>query len=573
MNPPRIVRHEQPESLTREMALLHPVLQRVYGARGIRHPDEVRTDLTLLHHPAGLRGLDAAVGLVVEALEQGQRIVVVGDYDADGATACALVISALRACGAANPEFLVPDRFTQGYGLSPELAEVAKQRGAQLLLTVDNGIGSHAGVAHAKQLGMRVLVTDHHLPGEHLPAAHAVVNPNQPGDGFPSKHIAGVGVAFYLMSALRGRLRELGWFERRGMSEPVMAQWLDLVALGTVADLVKLDANNRILVEQGMRRIRAGRCRPGISALLQVAGRSPQRLVAGDLGFSVGPRLNAAGRLEDMGVGIRCLLSDDPAEALGYAQELDRLNRERRDIEADMNQQAEDMMRKIMLADSGLPLGICLFDPQWHEGVIGILASRIKERYHRPVVCLAGAADGTLKGSARSIPGLHIRDVLAAMDNRYPGLLGRFGGHAMAAGLVLEPSGLERFSLAFDQEVGRLLDGRAPEAEILSDGALTEQELTEQTARLLRYAGPWGQGFSEPRFDGQFRVLQTRRVADIHLKMVLDRGDGTELDAIAFRWGERALPQGRVRLVYRLDLNEFRGNESAQLLVEHLEQV
>ncbi len=571
MNPPQIIRRPELGPAAPELAQLPPLLQRLYRARGIRHPDQVQTDLAGLLPPTGLGGLHDAVNLLVECLELDRHILVVGDYDADGATACALSVSALRACGAQRVDFLVPDRFTQGYGLSPELAEIAVRREADVLLTVDNGISSIAGVERAKQLGLKVLVTDHHLPGERLPAADAIVNPNLPGDAFPSRHVAGVGVAFYLMSALRKRLREMGWFTREGISEPVLAQWLDLVALGTVADLVRLDTNNRILVEQGLRRIRAGHCRPGILALLQVAGRVRQRVVASDLGFSVGPRLNAAGRLEDMGIGIRCLLSRDPAQAMGYAVELDRLNRERRDIESGMREQAERMMQKVLLADTGLPFGICLFDPEWHEGVIGILASRVKERYFRPVICLAGCADGTLKGSARSIPGLHIRDALAAVDSRHPGILIRFGGHAMAAGLSLAPEGLDVFSRAFDQEVGRCLQGRSPEAEILSDGELTANELSEPTARMLRYAGPWGQGFSEPCFDGEFRIIQCRMVGKIHLKLLLDKGDGTVLDAIAFQWGDQPLPQGRVRLAYRLDLNEYRGNETPQLLIDRLE--
>ncbi len=573
MNPPQITRRDESQTAVPELAQLHPLLQRLYQARGIRHPEEVQTDLVRLLPPSGLTGLDTAVNLLVECLEQDRHILVVGDYDADGATACALSVSALQACGAQRVGFLVPDRFTQGYGLSSALVEVALQRDAELLLTVDNGISSIAGVDRAKQLGLKVVVTDHHLPGERLPAADAIVNPNLSGDTFPSKHVAGVGVAFYLMSALRKRLREVGWFVRRGITEPVLAQWLDLVALGTVADLVRLDTNNRILVEQGMRRIRAGHCRPGISTLLQVAGRAQNRLVASDLGYSVGPRLNAAGRLEDMGIGIRCLLSRDPVEAMRYAVELDRLNRQRREIEFGMREQAERMMQKVLLADVGLPFGICLFDPEWHEGVIGILASRVKERYHRPVICLAGCADGTLKGSARSIPGLHIRDALVAVENRNPGILIRYGGHAMAAGLSLVPEGLEKFSRAFDQEVGRQLGGSAPEAEILSDGELTADDLTEQTARMLRYAGPWGQGFSEPCFDGEFRIIHCRMVGEIHLKLMLDKGVGTALDAIAFQWGERPLPKGRIRVVYRLDLNEYRGNETPQLLIEHLEGV
>ena len=550
---------------------LPPLLRRIYLARDIRSSDDLQTGLDGLLPLTGLAGIDPAVHKLMQALQQQLKIVVVGDYDADGATASALALRALRSFGAQRVEYLVPDRFTYGYGLSPELADVAAGRGADLLLTVDNGISSVSGVARAGQLGMGVTVTDHHLPGEELPAAAAIVNPNQPGDSFPSKHAAGVGVVFYLLSALRGRLRESGWFVRNGIPEPNMADLLDLVAVGSVADLVRLDRNNRILVQQGLRRIRAGRCCPGISALLQLSGRVRERVTAADLGFAVGPRLNAAGRLDDMGLGIECLLSDDPAAALEYARTLDGLNRQRREIESEMKAQAEESMALLTLSGEQLPLGLCLYDERWHQGVVGILASRIKERYHRPVVALAAADEVTVKGSARSIPGLHIRDVLAAVDSRHPGLLERFGGHAMAAGLSLARDRVEDFAGAFREEVERQLDGRPPRAEILSDGELAPQEFDAETARLLRYAGPWGQGFPEPLFDGEFEVLSHRFVGDIHLKLLLSLDGAVQLDAIAFRWGDRPPPGERVRIAYRLDLNEYRGVESPQLIIEHLE--
>lgn len=550
---------------------LPPLLRRIYLARDIRSSDDLQTGLDGLLPLTGLAGIDPAVHKLMQALQQQLKIVVVGDYDADGATASALALRALRSFGAQRVEYLVPDRFTYGYGLSPELADVAAGRGADLLLTVDNGISSVSGVARAGQLGMGVIVTDHHLPGEELPAAAAIVNPNQPGDSFPSKHAAGVGVVFYLLSALRGRLRESGWFVRNGIPEPNMADLLDLVAVGSVADLVRLDRNNRILVQQGLRRIRAGRCCPGISALLQLSGRVRERVTAADLGFAVGPRLNAAGRLDDMGLGIECLLSDDPAAALEYARTLDGLNRQRREIESEMKAQAEESMALLTLSGEQLPLGLCLYDERWHQGVVGILASRIKERYHRPVVALAAADEVTVKGSARSIPGLHIRDVLAAVDSRHPGLLERFGGHAMAAGLSLARDRVEDFAGAFREEVERQLDGRPPRAEILSDGELAPQEFDAETARLLRYAGPWGQGFPEPLFDGEFEVLSHRFVGDIHLKLLLSLDGAVQLDAIAFRWGDRPPPGERVRIAYRLDLNEYRGVESPQLIIEHLE--
>ncbi len=569
LHSPLIRRRTSCENPASGLSGLPAILRRLYHARGIQRADQIGQGLQGLHRPAGLGGVDRAVELLANALEQRQHILVVGDYDADGATACALSVSLLQAFGAQQVDYLVPDRFTQGYGLSDELAQQAADFGADLLMTVDNGISSLTGVRVARRQGLKVVITDHHLPGDQLPDADAIVNPNLPDDAFPSKHLAGVGVAFYLMSALRTRLRDSGWFQQRGLAEPVMAEWLDLVALGTVADLVRLDGNNRILVEQGLRRIRSGQCRPGISALLQVAGRSRQRIVASDLGFSVGPRLNAAGRLQDMRVGIRCLLCKDENEAVKLAIELDSLNKERRQIEAEMRDQAEAMMQSLVLDGIDLPFGVCLFDPEWHEGVIGILAARVREGYHRPVICMAGSGDAQLKGSARSIAGLHIRDVLAVVDSRHPGLILKFGGHAMAAGLSIDQGRLEEFRQAFDQAVAEALEHEAPRQEWLTDGPLSADEMTLETARLLRYAGPWGQGFSEPVFDGEFEILSSRLVGGVHLKMLLQQS-GITYDAIHFRWNRPDTPTGCAQLVYRLDVNEYRGVESLQLLVDYI---
>ena len=553
---------------------LHPLLRRLYAARAVRGPEELDTTLERLLPPSGLGGMDRATALLAEALAAGRRILVVGDFDADGATSCALVVEALRAMGADAVDFLVPDRFTFGYGLTPAIVEVAARRSPDLLVTVDNGISSLEGVAAARARGMQVLVTDHHLPGPELPEADAIVNPNQPGDPFQSKHLAGVGVAFYLMVALRGRLREAGWFAARGLADPNLAGLLDLVALGTVADVVPLDHNNRILVQQGLARIRAGRCRPGILALVEVAGRNPARLVAADLGFAIGPRLNAAGRLDDMSIGIDCLLAEDTGRARELAAQLDALNRERREIEADMKEDALRAIDALRLDVTDLPYGLCLYDPGWHQGVIGILASRIKERFHRPVVAFADAGDGELKGSARSVPGLHIRDVLDAVAATHPGLLSKFGGHAMAAGMTLEAARLEDFRAAFDAEVRRELNGRPLDDHLDSDGELAADEFSLEVAELLRNAGPWGQGFPEPLFDGLFEVVSSRVVGERHLKFSVRPPDSRRvLDAIAFnQGGHHPLAAGaRLRLAYRLDVNEYRGVRSLQLVVEYLE--
>ncbi|BDY03437.1 single-stranded-DNA-specific exonuclease RecJ [Ferrimonas sp. YFM] len=553
---------------------LPPLLRQLYARRGVRCVSELERELKGLINPAKLKGCAEAAALLADALTRQQPMLVVGDFDADGATSSALTLLAMRALGAQRIDYLVPNRFDYGYGLSPELVTLAQEMGAEVLITVDNGISAHAGVRAAKEAGMTVIVTDHHLPGDTLPEADAIVNPVQPGCEFPSKAMAGVGVAFYLMLTLRSELRRRNWFAEQGIAEPNMANYLDIVALGTVADVVPLDANNRLLVQQGINRIRAGRCRPGITSLLEVAGRSAGRLVASDLGFTVGPRLNAAGRLDDMSLGIECLLTEDLIAARQLASQLDSLNAERREIEAGMQQEAVQALDSLQLSDKDLPWGLALYQGDWHQGVIGILASRIKEKYHRPVIAFADAGDGELKGSARSIPGLHMRDLLERIDTLNPGMILKFGGHAMAAGLSLDGARFEEFASAYDQAVRAELEEHQLTGELLSDGELPAQALSLQTASQLRDAGPWGQAFPEPMFDGRFRLLDQRLVGQKHLKMVVETECGAlQLDAIAFNVDLKLWPNGGVQwveLAYRLDVNHWRGNDSVQLMVEWL---
>ncbi|MGP3139116.1 single-stranded-DNA-specific exonuclease RecJ [Serratia nevei] len=555
-------------------ASLPPLLRRLYALRGVQGEQELERGVKGMLPWQQLDGIDDAVSLLQQALTDGRRIMVVGDFDADGATSTALTVLALRSMGGATVDYLVPNRFEDGYGLSPEVVEQAAARGAELIVTVDNGISSHAGVdvAHAK--GMQVLVTDHHLPGETLPAAEAIVNPNLRGCAFPSKSLAGVGVAFYLMLALRARLRDSGWFEQRALAMPNLAELLDLVALGTVADVVPLDANNRILVYQGLNRIRAGKCRPGIRALLEVANRDARQLAANDLGFALGPRLNAAGRLDDMSIGVALLLSDDIAQARMLANDLDALNQTRREIEQGMQVEALQLCDQLERTSTELPYGLAMYHPEWHQGVVGILASRIKERFHRPVIAFAPAGDGILKGSGRSVPGLHMRDVLERLDMLNPGLMMKFGGHAMAAGLSLEEARFDEFRQRFGELVGEWLDPAMLEGVIWSDGELAMQELSLTTAELLREGGPWGQAFPEPTFDGKFRILQQRLVGEKHLKLMVEPlGGGPLLDGIAFNVDTTLWPDSSVReveLAYKLDVNEFRGNRNVQLLIQHL---
>ncbi|WP_275555215.1 single-stranded-DNA-specific exonuclease RecJ [Mixta sp. Marseille-Q2659] len=573
MNKPTQLRRREAANNTALPADLHPLLRRLYAQRGVSDQRELERGAKFLHPWDGLSGMDRAVALLHQALREGKQIMIVGDFDADGATSTALTVLALRGMGGQHVQYLVPNRFDDGYGLSPEVVEQAAARGAELILTVDNGISSHAGVECAHQKGIPVLVTDHHLPGETLPAAEAIVNPNLNDSSFPSKALAGVGVAFYLMLALRAHLREQGWFDN-GLAVPNLAELLDLVALGTVADVVPLDANNRILVWQGMSRIRAGKCRPGIRALLEVANRDARQLAASDLGFALGPRLNAAGRLDDMSVGVALLLTEDLAQARMLASELDALNQTRKEIEQGMQAEALTLCNQLERSSEALPLGLAFYHPEWHQGVVGILASRLKERFHRPVIAFAPAGDGTLKGSGRSIAGLHLRDALERLDTLNPGLILKFGGHAMAAGLSLEEAKFEQFSARFSELVGEWLDAEALQGVIWSDGELMAQELTLPTAELLRDAGPWGQAFPEPIFDGKFKLLQQRLVGERHLKVMIEPlGGGPLLDGIAFNVDTRLWPDTSVRhveLAYKLDVNEFRGNRSVQLLIEHI---
>ncbi|WP_172144443.1 single-stranded-DNA-specific exonuclease RecJ [Pseudomonas tumuqii] len=554
-----------------DLGNLPPLLTRLYAARGVQSLVELDKGLARLLPYQQLKGIEAAVELLVRALEQGQRMLIVGDFDADGATASTVGMLGLRMLGAAHVDYLVPNRFEYGYGLTPEIVAVALQRQPQLLITVDNGISSVEGVAAAKAAGLMVLVTDHHLPGAELPAADAIVNPNQQGCGFPSKALAGVGVIFYVLLALRARLRELNWFSPQ-RPEPNLAELLDLVALGSVADVVPLDANNRILVHQGLARIRAGRARPGLRAILEVAGRQPERITSTDLGFILGPRLNAAGRLDDMSLGIECLLCEDQALARDMAVELDQLNQDRKAIEQGMQREALAQLKDLPLED--MPFGLCLFEADWHQGVIGILASRMKERYHRPTIAFADAGDGVLKGSARSVPGFHIRDALDAVAARHPQLISKFGGHAMAAGLSLPEANFGAFAAAFDAEVRRQLCEDDLTGRLLSDGALSVEEFHLPLAKELRNAGPWGQHFPEPLFHGLFQVVQQRLVGDKHLKLVLKTECGGQtLDGIAFNIDREIWPNPTVRwveLAYKLDVNEYRGRESVQLMVAHL---
>ncbi len=570
-----------------------PLLARIYAARGVTSPRQLATDFGGLVPLSRMHNVERMAALLADAIAARERLLIIADYDSDGATACAVGMRALREFGA-QVDYLVPNRFEYGYGLTPEIVALAKSlKNPDILITVDNGIASVDGVAAAHQLGMRVLITDHHLPGATLPDALCIINPNQPGCGFPSKHLAGVGVMFYLMLALRAELRRRGAFDGRmkdqggrrkdeggrknenqafsslirhpssfDRPEPNLASLLDLVALGTVADVVRLDDNNRILVQQGLQRIRAGKTWPGITALMKVAGRDPAKASTYDLGFVLGPRLNAAGRLDDMSVGIECLISNDPAAAEGIARELDRLNRERRSIEAGMHDDALAALDQLSPQDS---YSLCLFDPAWHQGVIGILASRLKERWHRPVIAFARGSDGEIKGSGRSINALHLRDALDLVSKREPGLLTRFGGHAAAAGLTLRAADFERFRTAFEAAAQALLTPADLERSIETDGALPAGVLTLETARLLEQP-VWGQGFPAPTFDDDFTVAQQRIVGERHLRLRLVKDD-TEIEAMLF--SHTALLPRRVRAVYRLAVNEYNGAQKLQLTIEH----
>lgn len=574
MKQQRQLRRREADETAELPADLPPLLRRLYASRGVRSARELERSVKGMLPWQQLSGIDNAVEILYNAFREGIRIIVVGDFDADGATSTALSVLGMRALGCDNISYLVPNRFEDGYGLSPEVVDQAKARGAQLIVTVDNGISSHAGVAHAKTLGIPVIVTDHHLPGDTLPEAEAIINPNLRDCEFPSKSLAGVGVAFYLMLALRTFLRDKGWFDERNIAPSNLAELLDLVALGTVADVVPLDANNRILTWQGLSRIRAGKCRPGIKALLEISNRDPQQLAASDLGFALGPRLNAAGRLDDMSVGVALLLCDNLGEARVLASELDALNQTRKEIEQGMQAEALILCEKLERSSETLPGGLAMYHPEWHQGVVGILASRIKERFHRPVIAFAPAGDGTLKGSGRSIQGLHMRDALERLDTLYPDLMIKFGGHAMAAGLSLEEHKFEQFQQRFGELVTEWLDPALLQGEVISDGPLSAAEMSMEVAQLLRDAGPWGQMFPEPLFDGRFRLLQQRLVGERHLKVMVEPvGGGPLLDGIAFNIDTTCWPDNGVReveLAYKLDINEFRGNRSLQIIIDDI---
>lgn len=571
----QIIRRELIEEPSATLHELHPLLRRVYASRNVKSNDELDKTLETLLPYQSLLGMEKAIGLLTEAVTKNQNILIVGDFDADGATSTAVAVRALRSFGAEHVNFLVPNRFAYGYGLTPELVVAAKEFSPDVIVTVDNGIANHAGVDAAKALGICVVITDHHLPAATLPNADAIVNPNQPNDPFPSKNLAGVGVIFYVMLALRRHLSSIAWFNQR-IPEPNMSRLLDIVALGTVADVVPLDHNNRILVHNGLRRIRAGQCIPAIVALLELANRDFTKIVAADLGFAVAARLNAAGRLDDMSLGIECLLCDDPVQARAMARTLDQLNDERKSIEQDMQTQALDVLKKLNVHLQGeLPRGLCLYDESWHQGVIGILASRIKDKFNRPVIVFAPGQTGEIKGSARSISGLHVRDVLALIDAKHPNLIMKFGGHAMAAGLTISHQSLDVFTNAFNEVVSSQISEAQLQHSLMSDGELSAEDFSLEIASMLRDGGPWGQAFPEPLFDDVFQILEQRIVGDRHLKLRLRKEDKI-LDAISFfvdlaEWPNHRCSQ--VKAAYRVDINEYQGRRNVQLIVEYLEPI
>lgn len=560
---------------------LHPLLKKIYANRGVTKLEQVNYSLSHLIHYSLLKDIDKASTIVADAIMQQKKILVVGDFDADGATSCAVMLRSLKAFGLIHVDYLVPNRFDFGYGLSPQIVDVAEKSQPDLIITVDNGISSIEGVKRANELGIQVVVTDHHLAGDVLPDAAAIVNPNQPGCEFPAKTIAGVGVAFYLMLAVRALLREKNWFKNKysksGRTEPNMATFLDLVALGTVADVVPLDENNRILVELGLQRIRANKACVGINALLSIAGKSTERCSSQDFGFIIGPRLNAAGRLDDMSIGIECLLSDDHEQALSYAATLNQMNLQRRQIEGEMLEQAFNLLEQSILEldnSDSIPDALALYDDQWHQGVVGLLASRIKEKFHRPVIAFADAGNGEIKGSGRSISGLHMRDVLDAISKQHAGLIDKFGGHAMAAGLTIKQDKFEQFQLAFNEQVSSVLRPEDLNNTNETDGSIDGKYLTIETSEQLKYASPWGQLFPEPVFDDVFKIVNWRIVGEKHLKLDLAKeSSGEYYSAIAFNKTDVDLPVGdsNIHIAYRLDVNEYRGNRSLQLIVQHIE--
>ncbi|WP_257326343.1 single-stranded-DNA-specific exonuclease RecJ [Pseudoalteromonas rhizosphaerae] len=553
---------------------LHPVIKQIYASRQVNHADELNNSAATLHDFKLFKDIDKASALLQHALRAQSKVLIVGDFDADGATSTATLMQGLAMFGFAHLDYLVPDRFSLGYGLSPALAEQIVTMAPDLVITVDNGISCIAGIAIVKAAGIKVLVTDHHLQGEQLPNADAIVNPNRHDCEFPSKSIAGVGVAFYLLIALRSALRDVGHFAQQ--PPPNLADLLDIVALGTVADVVALDANNRTLVYQGLARIRSGKTRPGITALIEVANRNAARLSASDFGFSLAPRLNAAGRLDDMSLGIACLLATDINQARRIAAELDSLNHERREIEQGMQLEAQAVLDKLAFSDEQTPDAICLYQEDWHQGVIGILAGRLKEKYHRPTVIFAGGDNGEIKGSCRSIEGLHMRDLLERLNTLHPHLISKFGGHAMAAGLSINEQHFSEFKREFEQAVSGQLSEEHKRCIILTDGELADDCFSMEFANVLKQAGPWGQQFPEPVFEHTFELVQQRIVGEKHLKLVLKHRSGRLVDAIAFGIDVREWPDTEARLVklaYQLDINEFRGKFSLQLIVRELQKV
>ena len=553
------------------------VFDRVLSARGITHAGQINYQLNALIHPTALSNIDEAAELLSEAIQAQAKIIIIGDFDADGATSCVLAIKALQSFGLNDVTYLVPNRFEFGYGLSPEIVGVAATEQPDLIITVDNGISSIDGVNAAQALGISVLVTDHHLPGEELPTADVIVNPNLVNDNFPSKNLAGVGVIFYVMLAVRAKLRGQSWFEQSQIPEPNMSQFLDLVALGTVADVVPLDHNNRILVQQGLQRIRAGKARPGIAALLQSSRKDFHYITATDLGFTVGPRLNAAGRMDDMSIGIECLLSSDHSQAAVLAQKLEELNQSRRQVEDEMRAEATELVKKLDVKNTKSTVGYCLHDSTWHQGIVGLVASRVKERVRRPVAALAPAdlqnPGGEWKGSFRSVEGVHIRDVLARVDALNPNLILKFGGHAMAAGMSIEADNIDHFAEAFDSVLREMTEGKDWQQRLLSDGELAENEFSLEVAEQLRYNTPWGNEFPAPLFDGYFEVCDARIVGDSHAKLVLrPRESDNSYDAICFGYlrDHEHLPRGIIHAAFKLDVNHYQGMKKLQLMIDHI---
>ena len=570
----KIVHREVPDNINLP-DLIHPVLKRVYASRNIKSSKDLDYSLSSLIPFEQLSGINDAVILLQEMLEQKKRMLIIADFDADGATSCALAIRGLTAMGAKDVIYVVPNRFEHGYGLSPEIVDVALDYDPDLIITVDNGISSICGVEYARKNGVKVLITDHHLPAKELPNADVIINPQLANDKFPSKNLAGVGVIFYMLLALRAKLKQEYWFENNNIDYPNLANFLDLVALGTIADLVPLDKNNRTMVAHGLKLIKNNKSKPGIYALLNQAGRQLSKLTSSDLSFAVAPRLNAAGRLTDMSLGIECLLTDDEDDAIKIAGKLNRLNIERRKIQDNMQEEALAELEKYLQDTSGeIPYGICIYNKDWHQGVVGILASKIKEKFNRPAIVFAKENEGVLKGSARSIAGLHIKDVFDEIATLHPELIITFGGHAMAAGLTIKESQYSNFSNIFNKYANQYISSDKLEDEYLTDGELSDEDFTVPLAQAIQDAGPWGQSFPEPTFAGQFKILDKRVVGENHLKLKLQlRGNSATLDAIAFNMTDTNWPPETQQIVsaYRLGINDFQGNTQVQLFLEHIE--